>query len=117
MKAKMNKWSVWVDETRLDVLHGYLMHLLREAGFSIISCQTHMFEPCGFTELILLGESHLAVHTFPEQDTTYIELSSCVDGPYERFIAAFDPKAIDEHFRAVVAAEAADVRARVPFLP
>jgi len=85
----MNKWCDWVTETRPDVLHSKVMALLREAGFSILNHQVHLFEPYGFTELILLGESHFAIHTFPEEGKTYLELSSCVDGPYNRFLELY----------------------------
>lgn len=90
MMAKMNKWSDWVDESRPDLLHGHFINLLRRAGFSIMSHQVHLFEPFGFTELILLGESHFAIHTFPEEGKAYLELSSCIDGPYLRFLELYE---------------------------
>lgn len=92
MKAKMNKWSDWVDEARPDLLHGYYLDLLRRSGFTIINVQYHMFEPFGFTELILLGESHFAIHTFPEENRSYLELSSCIDGPFNRFMELLKEK-------------------------
>lgn len=33
----------------------------------------------------VLGESHFAIHTFPEENRAYIELSSCVDLPFNKF--------------------------------
>lgn len=89
MKAKMNNFRVWIDESRPDVLHGIYKKLLQESGFDVMSVQHHFFEPFGFTALYLLAESHFAIHTFPEENKTYIELTSCVDKPYERFITAF----------------------------
>lgn len=89
MKAKMNKWSDWIDESRPDLIHGHIMKLLKAAGFTIISHQFNLFEPFGYTELILLGESHFAIHTFPEENKTYLELSSCIDGPFDRFIEMY----------------------------
>ena len=38
------------------------------------------------TALFLLSESHFAIHTFPEENTTYIELSSCIKLPFDNFI-------------------------------
>ena len=43
------------------------------------------FTPYGFTALYLLSESHLAIHTFPEENKSYIELSSCIDNPFYKF--------------------------------
>lgn len=34
----------------------------------------------------LLAESHFAIHTFPECGISYLELSSCVDKPFDRFL-------------------------------
>lgn len=49
-----------------------------------------MFDPFGYTCLILLSESHLAIHTFPERGKAYIELTSCVHDPFYRFISLHD---------------------------
>lgn len=46
----------------------------------------HYFEPQGYTCLWLLSESHFAIHTFPEANKTYIELSSCNRQMYENFL-------------------------------
>lgn len=88
LKAKMNNFNGWIEETRPDVLNATYKRLLKESGFNIISEQFHLFEPFGFTALYLLGESHFAIHTFPEENKTYIELSSCVDKPFEKFMQA-----------------------------
>lgn len=90
MLAKMNKWSTWVTETRPDVIHSHYRSLLLQSGFTIVDEMMHVFDPQGFTSLILLSESHFAIHTFPERGKSYVELSSCVDGPFERFVSAHD---------------------------
>lgn len=93
MEAKMNKWSEWINETRADVIHARCESILRESGFSMIDCVSHVFSPQGYTALFLLGESHFAIHTFPEEGKTYLELSSCVDGPFQRFLELWNVKA------------------------
>lgn len=90
MKAKMNKWSTWITETRADVLYSQLEKLLLDAGFHIEGQVTKHFYPYGFTALFLLSESHFAIHTFPEEGKTYLELTSCVDTPYHRFLELFE---------------------------
>lgn len=86
MKAKMNNWHAWVSECDPAVLDGkYKADLLR-AGFKILKeCEWH-FRPYGYTKLYLLAESHFAIHTFPEEQKTYIELSSCVDKQFDKFL-------------------------------
>ena len=46
----------------------------------------HAFEPIGWTGIWLLAESHLAIHTFPEENKTYIEISSCNKEMYDEFL-------------------------------
>lgn len=86
MQAKMNKWSCWITETRPDKLQRIYEGLLSDSGFCVLNSVKHSFSPYGFTALYLLSESHLAIHTFPERGKTYVELSSCVDGPFHRFM-------------------------------
>lgn len=77
MIAKIWNFSGWIkdtDPTRLDI---YFNALLKKAGFTVLNKVAHEFEPQGYTVLWLLAESHFAIHTFPEQKKTYIELSSC----------------------------------------
>ncbi len=87
MKANMFNKSWWVTETREKELDRVLKGLLNDAGFNVrdeIECE---FRPYGYTKLWLLSESHLAVHTFPEEGATYIELSSCNEQYYINFIS------------------------------
>lgn len=86
MKAKMNNWNFWINETRPDVLYSKFKKMLLESGFKICGECINFFNPFGFTALFLLSESHFAIHTFPEENKTYLELSSCVDVPFENFV-------------------------------
>lgn len=86
MRATMNNWHDWTNETRPDVLMAKYKGLLAESGFNVLETVHHFFSPHGFTALILLAESHFAIHTFPEENKTYLELSSCVDGPFFEFV-------------------------------
>lgn len=51
--------------------------ILLNSGFTILSFIEHVFQPQGYTAIWLLAESHFAIHTFPEHNTTFIELCSC----------------------------------------
>lgn len=77
MQAKIWNHRQWVNETDPDTLRAFYDKTLREAGFKVLACSDHHFEPQGYTALWLLSESHFAVHTFPECGRSYIELSSC----------------------------------------
>ena len=86
MKARMYNYNRWVNETNPEKLKCYYSKKLTEAGFNILSVVDEHFKPFGYTALFLLSESHLAIHTFPEEKSTYIELSSCVSAPFDSFI-------------------------------
>lgn len=86
MKAQMYNYSTWIGETQPEVLKTTFKDKLLEAGFGVLSTSEFYFKPQGYTILYLLSESHLALHTFPEEGTTYLELTSCVKTPFDNFI-------------------------------
>jgi len=88
MKAQMHNYSCWIEETNPEILKDRYSKLLQEAGFGILEVVEKHFEPFGYTALFLLSESHFAIHTFPEHETAYIELSSCIKGPFDIFLKA-----------------------------
>lgn len=85
MKAKVWNHRDWIKETDPEKLKAYYTDLLLKSGFTIESMQEKYFEPQGYTALFLLSESHFAIHTFPEHNKTYIELTSCTKEYFDRF--------------------------------
>ncbi len=49
----------------------------REAGLSIVGSLFHQFDPVGVTGVILLAESHLSVHTWPDQRFVALDVYVC----------------------------------------
>jgi len=86
MKAAIYNYRVWVEEVEPSVLKESFDAVLIESGFTVLNFMEHSFEPQGYTAIWLLGESHFALHTFPEENKTYIELSSCNEAMYDSFI-------------------------------
>jgi len=87
MEAKIWNKNGWVKETDPAKLKNTFNELLTLSGFNILNFQEHYFEPQGYTALWLLGECHLAIHTFPEEQKSYIELSSCNEAYFLYFTA------------------------------
>lgn len=85
MKAQIFNYKQWIKETNPEKLKQKYKKLLNDSGFGIIDVIEHYFTPYGYTLLILLSESHFALHTFPEENKTYIELSSCIEKPFNKF--------------------------------
>nr|DAT84638.1 MAG TPA: S-adenosylmethionine decarboxylase [Caudoviricetes sp.] len=88
MKATMYNISFWKElnnKSNQELMDEY-KEKLSNCGFGICGEIEKAFTPQGYTMLILLSESHFAIHTFPEENTYYIELSSCVKDPFLNFI-------------------------------
>lgn len=47
------------------------------AGATIVAQQFHQFNPIGVTGVLVLAESHLAVHTWPEKEYCAVDLFTC----------------------------------------
>jgi S-adenosylmethionine/arginine decarboxylase-like enzyme len=87
MKAEIFNYSGFIKETDPHKLKDKFSELLYLSEFDVLGFQEHFFTPIGYTALWLLGESHFAIHTFPEQGKTYIELSSCNEAKKVFFVA------------------------------
>jgi S-adenosylmethionine decarboxylase len=85
MIAQMFNYQNWVEETDPYVLRQKYNQQLKDSGFGVLSFVEYSFEPFGYTALWLLSESHFAIHTFPEEGKSYIELSSCIEKQYLKF--------------------------------
>lgn len=86
MIAKIWNYSGWMSETNPTEIKDIFKQLLTKSCFSVLGFKEYFFKPFGYTCIWILGESHFAVHTFPEHNASYIELSSCNDEKTRNFI-------------------------------
>ena len=86
MKAELFNFRCWINESETSLLKKSMHAILVKCDFEILGQIDHQFKPQGYTALWLLGESHLAIHTYPEHNTTYIELTSCACDKNQIFI-------------------------------
>lgn len=72
--------------SELEPLRELLHEAVAEAGLSTVADCFHAFEPAGsgVTGVLLLAESHLAVHTWPEQQAVTLDLYVCNHGADNR---------------------------------
>ncbi len=61
----------------LDHVRAVLAGVVTAAGLTPVGETAHRFEPQGLSIAVLLAESHIAVHTWPEQGTAYVTLTTC----------------------------------------
>ena len=97
--------------------------LLRRAAelidATVVGSQFHRFEPWGLSGVLLVKESHIAVHTWPEHQCACVDVFTCSEemdpGPaFEYLREAFGAEEIDVQElrrgrRAVAATQTADV--------
>lgn len=65
---------------RLDSVEAVREAMLRAAelaGCTVLYTLCHAFEPQGVTGLLLIAESHLSVHTWPEHGYAAVDLFTC----------------------------------------
>jgi S-adenosylmethionine decarboxylase len=48
-----------------------------EAGATVLHVSEHIFEPDGFSMIILLSESHASIHTYPEYNSCFVDFFTC----------------------------------------
>ena len=78
-------YKSWIKETDPATLKVLMKEFLEQSQFQVLNFTEHHFSPYGYTCLWLLGESHLAIHTFPEKEVCYVELSSCNAAKNQQF--------------------------------
>ncbi len=57
--------------------HTFLEQCNHIDGITILGTLKHDFPGGGFSGLVLIGESHAAIHTWPEQQLAWVELATC----------------------------------------
>ena len=95
MDARIDNFNTWIKGSNSENLKTKIEKIIFDAGFTILDSLEHHYEPFGYTALWLLAESHCALHTFPEEGKTYIELSSCNSLMYDNFLVIFKDSFIE----------------------
>lgn len=88
--------NVLDDASRLEeVLRG----AAEAAGATVISAAFHRFMPQGVTGVLLLKESHISIHTWPERRYAAVDLFTCGAGALDR---------AEEHLRLALSARTSE---------
>lgn len=67
--------------TRKETIAELLAEVVREAELRPLKQEFHQFEPAGVTGFVLLAESHLSIHTWPEHRSMAVDIFCCFLGP------------------------------------
>jgi S-adenosylmethionine decarboxylase len=60
-----------------EYLDQVLRSAVRRAKLTILSTHIKRFHPQGVTGIAVLGESHIAVHSWPEHGQLFIDIATC----------------------------------------
>lgn len=55
-----------------------------EGNMTVIDVSSHKFSPHGVTSLVLLAESHISIHTWPEHGYAAVDIFACGKGDSEK---------------------------------
>lgn len=76
---------MWLADTHLlEIIFPWQQTLLAAAkasGATILKHHFHQFSPIGITGFLLLAESHISVHTWPEEGLATVDIFTC--GPMD----------------------------------
>lgn len=61
----------------LDHIRTILYKAAEHANMQVLKEASHKFEPHGLTALLLVAESHISVHTWPEFDSCAVDIFCC----------------------------------------
>jgi len=60
-----------------EAVHKLIESISSVLNTTIIDFSAHTFEPSGFTAFALLQESHIAIHSWPEENYCVLDVLSC----------------------------------------
>ena len=65
--------------TDVDAVHGMMVAAAKAARATIMESAFHRFEPQGVSGTVMLAESHLSIHTWPEKGYAAMDFYTCGD--------------------------------------
>lgn len=72
-----------------------LVRAATEAGASVVSSHANLFNPHGVSAVVIIAESHVTVHTWPEHRYAAVDVFTCGDKVKPWKVQAFLEQALD----------------------
>ena len=63
----------------MGFLKGVLLKAANEAGATVLGESFHQFNPHGVSGVVIIAESHIFIHTWPEHGYAAIDIFTCGD--------------------------------------
>ena len=61
----------------VDYISGAMNEAARISGATVVGSEFHEFEPWGVSGVVVISESHLSIHTWPEYKYAAVDLFTC----------------------------------------
>jgi S-adenosylmethionine decarboxylase len=62
---------------RIESLKPLFDEIVKECDLHVVSETGFQFEPIGATYVYVLSESHMSIHTYPENNSAYMDIFCC----------------------------------------
>jgi len=90
-----------------NFLRNVIIDSLKRDDFKILKDVDYKFSPQGYTLTVLLSESHVSIHTYPEHSSVYFGLYSCKakghgKKTYKNFVKSLKPRDVVVDMRDVI---------------
>jgi len=71
----------------IEAIERFMIEAAYETGATVVNSSFHRFLPYGVSGVVIISESHLAIHTWPEYGYAAIDLFTCGDhvDPWKAF--------------------------------
>ena len=76
LELKKCKKNILAD---LDFVETAMLNAATEAKATIVEHKFHEFNPFGISGMVIIAESHLSIHTWPEYDYAAVDIFTCGD--------------------------------------
>ena len=60
-----------------DKIEEFMLFAAKKSGATIIQSAFHQFNPFGVSGVVIIAESHLAIHTYPEFGYAAVDIFTC----------------------------------------
>jgi S-adenosylmethionine decarboxylase len=72
-------WDCAAGMNDAEAVREALLRATDECGATLLHCYVHKFDPQGVTGMVVISESHISIHTWPEAGYVAIDAFTCGD--------------------------------------
>jgi S-adenosylmethionine decarboxylase len=72
-------------DNSLDFVENLAESIVSDLGLKVVKKVSHIFSPTGITLGYILSQSHLVIHTYPENGLIHVDLAVCSNHSVKEF--------------------------------